>query len=120
MVGIYKKIIGIVAEYNPFHNGHLFHLGKARENKDDAIVVVLSSYFTQRGEPAIMSKWDRAESALRAGANLVLELPAFFSCHNAGVFAAGAVDILAAAGVWILFLSGWSSPNSTRPLFLIF
>ncbi len=48
MVGIYKKIIGIVAEYNPFHNGHLFHLGKARENKDDAIVVVLSSYFTQR------------------------------------------------------------------------
>ncbi|TDY61796.1 putative nucleotidyltransferase [Aminivibrio pyruvatiphilus] len=117
MVGIYKKIIGIVAEYNPFHNGHLFHLGKARENKDDAIVVVLSSYFTQRGEPAIMSKWDRAESALRAGANLVLELPAFFSCHNAGVFAAGAVDILAAAGVVDSLSFGMEQPEfDTAPI----
>lgn len=117
MVGIYKKIIGIVAEYNPLHNGHLFHLGKAKENKDDAIVVVLSSYFTQRGEPAVMSKWDRAESALRAGANLVLELPAFFSCHNAGVFAAGAVDILAATGVVDCLSFGMEQPEfDTAPV----
>ena len=111
MVGIYKKIIGIVAEYNPFHNGHLFHLGKSRENKDDAVVVVLSSYFTQRGEPAVMSKWDRAESALGAGANLVLELPAFFSCHNAGIFAAGAVDILAATGMVETLSFGMEQPE---------
>nr|WP_290682471.1 nucleotidyltransferase family protein [Aminivibrio sp.] len=107
----------MVAEYNPFHKGHLFHLEKAKENKDDAIVVVLSSYFTQRGEPAVMSKWDRAESALRAGANLVLELPAFFSCHNAGVFAAGAVDILAATGVVDSLSFGMEQPEfNTTPL----
>ncbi len=111
MVEIYKKIIGIVAEYNPFHKGHLFHLGKARENKNDAVVVVLSSYFTQRGEPAVMSKWDRAEAALGAGVNLVLELPAFFSCHNAGIFAAGAVDILAATGMVETLSFGMEQPE---------
>ncbi len=111
MVIIYTKIIGIVAEYNPFHNGHLFHLGKARENTDHALVAVLSSYFTQRGEPAVMSKWDRAESALRAGVNLVLELPAFYSCHNAGIFAAGAVDIIAATGVVDTLSFGMEKPD---------
>jgi predicted nucleotidyltransferase len=73
--------------------------------------VVLSSYFTQRGEPALLSKWDRAESAIRAGANLVLELPVFFSCHNAGVFAAGAVDILAATGLVRSLSFGMEEPG---------
>lgn len=100
MINIYGKIIGIVAEYNPLHNGHLHHIEKSREIIGaDAVVAVLSSYFTQRGEPALISKWDRTEMAIRAGVNLVLELPVFFSCHNAGVFASGAVDILAATGL---------------------
>lgn len=73
--------------------------------------MVLSSYFTQRGEPALLSKWDRAESALSAGANLVLELPAFFSCHNAGIFASGAVDILAATGLVRSLSFGMEQPE---------
>lgn len=77
----------------------------------DGIIVVLSSYFTQRGEPALLSKWDRAESALHAGANLVLELPVFFSSHNAGVFASGAVDILAASGLVQTISFGMEEPD---------
>ena len=72
---------------------------------------MLSSYFTQRGEPALLSKWDRAESALKAGVNLVLELPVFFSCHNAGIFAAGAVDILAATGLVRALSFGMEEPD---------
>lgn len=93
-----------MAEYNPLHRGHLYHIARARKNKNDALVAVISSYFTQRGEPALLSKWDRADMALQAGINLVLELPAFFSCHNGGVFGGAAVDILAASGV-VGFLS---------------
>ncbi len=73
--------------------------------------MVLSSYFTQRGEPALLSKWDRAEAALRAGANLVLELPVFFSCANAGIFAGGGIDILAASGVVDTVTFGMEEPD---------
>ena len=91
-------VVGIVAEYNPFHKGHLLHLRRARELCGaQAAVAVLSSDFVQRGEPALAGKWTRAEAALACGADLVLELPVLFSAHNAGVFANGAVDILAAA-----------------------
>ncbi|WP_024822139.1 MULTISPECIES: nucleotidyltransferase family protein [Aminobacterium] len=91
------KIVGIIAEYNPFHNGHFYHLKEAvKRTEASGVVVVLSSHFTQRGEPAFIDKWQRAASALEAGADVVIELPVFFSCHNAGIFAAGAVDILAA------------------------
>ncbi len=92
-----KNVVGIIAEYNPLHNGHVFQLNEATRKTDASeIVVVLSSHFTQRGEPAFLDKWQRTALALEAGADVVLELPVFFSCHNAGVFAAGAVDILAA------------------------
>ena len=91
-------VVGIVAEYNPFHKGHLLHIRRARELCGaQAAVAVLSSAFVQRGEPALADKWTRAEAALACGADLVLELPVLFSAHNAGVFANGAVDILAAA-----------------------
>ena len=91
-------VVGIVAEYNPFHKGHLLHIRRARELCGaQAAVAVLSSDFVQRGEPALADKWTRAEAALACGADLVLELPVLFSAHNAGVFANGAVDILAAA-----------------------
>ncbi len=93
-----QKAIGIIAEYNPLHNGHRYHIEKASES-GDPLVVVLSSNFLQRGEPAFIDKESRARMALLAGADLVLELPVAFSCHNAGVFANGAVDILEATGV---------------------
>jgi len=95
-----NNVIGIIAEYNPFHNGHAYHIRQAVELADArAVVVVLSSNFVQRGEPSLQDKWSRAEGALAGGADLVLELPVPFSCHNAGVFARGAVKILASTGV---------------------
>lgn len=75
------------------------------------IVVVLSSYCTQRGDAALLSKWDRAETAINAGANLVLELPAFFSCQNAGIFAASSVDILEATGLVSSLSFGMEHPG---------
>ena len=91
-----KNIIGIIAEYNPFHNGHLYMLQTAKAKfKDAACVIVLSSNFTQRGDPALLDKFARAEMALANGADLVLELPFFFSCAAAQDFSSGAIDILA-------------------------
>lgn len=91
-------VVGIVAEYNPFHKGHLLHMTKARELCGArAVVAALSSNFVQRGEAALADKWTRAKTALACGADLVIELPVLFSAHNAGVFANGAVDILAAS-----------------------
>ncbi len=97
---MHTPIAGIVAEYNPLHRGHLYHLNKARElSHAEAVVVVLSSNFVQRGEPALLDKWSRTQSALDSGADLVLELPLVFSAHNSGVFANAAVDILGATGI---------------------
>jgi predicted nucleotidyltransferase len=94
------KTTGIIAEYNPLHNGHAYHIRKSRECAQiDAILALISSNFTQRGEPAIVDKTARARMALACGADLVLELPCAFSCRNAGIFADAAVDILASSGV---------------------
>ena len=96
-----KSIIscGIAAEYNPFHNGHLWHLEQTRSKLPDAIIIaVLSANFVQRGLPAFIDKWARTKMALSNGADLVLELPSFFACHSGMVFAQGAVDILNAIG----------------------
>lgn len=88
-------IIGIIAEYNPFHNGHLYQLHKVRkENKNTKIVVCMSSSFVQRGEPAVIDKWSRAKFAVEHGADLVLELPTLFSTQNGEIFAKGGVGIL--------------------------
>ncbi len=85
------KITGIIAEYNPFHNGHKFQI----ENTDaDATVVVMSGNFVQRGAPAIWNKWKRAEYAVKNGADLVLELPCDFDVASAERFAYGGVFIL--------------------------
>ena len=106
-------VAGIVAEYNPFHNGHLYHIGQARElSCADAVVVVLSSDFVQRGEPALIDKWARAKAALLCGANLVIELPAIFSAHNAGVFANAGVDLLEATGTVSHIVFGMESPTA--------
>lgn len=108
-----KNVVGIIAEYNPFHNGHLYHMNRSLETSSaDAAVVVLSSNFVQRGEPAFLDKWCRAEMALRSGANLVIELPAAFSCHNAGVFGSAAVDLMAMTGVVTHLSFGMEDPDA--------
>ena len=96
-----KKVCGIVAEYNPFHNGHRYHIEQTRAllGEDTAIVCVMSGNFVQRGEPAVFLKHARAEAALRCGADLVLELPLPWAMATAEAFARGAVALLAASGV---------------------
>jgi len=92
------KAAGVVVEYNPFHNGHLYHLEAAREMSGaDIVIAVMSGSFLQRGEPALVSKWSRAKMALMNGADLVFELPYQYSTQKAEVFADGAVKMLDAA-----------------------
>ncbi len=89
------NILGIITEYNPFHNGHLYHLSKAKEmTKADYVVVVMSGNFLQRGEPAIVNKWARTKMALNAGVDLIIEIPFVFSTQDANGFAFGAVKLL--------------------------
>lgn len=89
------RAVGLIAEYNPFHNGHLYHLQAAKRlTKADAVVVVMSGNFTQRGEPAIVDKWVRTRMALLNGADLVVELPLVSAVQPADRFANGALTIL--------------------------
>lgn len=94
------KVIGIIAEYNPFHKGHQFHLSRARElSGADYVIVVMSGNYVQRGTPAMFDKYTRAEAALRSGADLVLELPVSVATGSAEYFASGAVKMLADTGI---------------------
>lgn len=94
------KTVGIIAEYNPFHNGHAYHIRKAKElTHADYCVVVMSGDFVQRGAPALMDKYLRAESALLGGADLVIELPVCYSISSAEHFARSAVALLDKLGV---------------------
>ena len=89
------KITGIIAEYNPFHNGHEYHIQKTRlETGCDYVVVILSGDFTQRGIPAFINKHIRAKMALLCGADLVIELPTLYSCSSAPYFSLGGVSLL--------------------------
>lgn len=93
------KICGIVAEYNPFHNGHIYQIQKAREvTGADRIIVCMSGDFVQRGLPAIADKYSRTRAALLCGADLVVELPVDYATASAKGFAAGSVTILNAIG----------------------
>lgn len=94
------KVAGIVAEYNPFHKGHAYQIQKIREilGEDTGVVCVMSGDFVQRGEPAVFSKYARAEAAVRCGADLVIELPVSYSLASAERFAEGAVHILGKLG----------------------
>ena len=88
------KIVGLIAEYNPFHNGHLYHIERAKEiTGADSAIVVMSGNYVQRGAPAIMPKHLRAEVALEAGADIIFELPVCYACASAEYFAAGAVSL---------------------------
>ncbi|MDO4203867.1 MAG: nucleotidyltransferase family protein [Selenomonadaceae bacterium] len=93
------SIVGIVAEYNPFHNGHRYQLQEVRRRLGDVpIITAMSGDFTQRGEAAIADKWTRARWAVDGGVSLLLELPTVFALRSAQSFAAGGVRLLAAAG----------------------
>ena len=94
------ETVGVIAEYNPFHNGHLLQLREIRRLFPRAdIIVAMSGSFTQRGTVAILDKWQRAEAAVRSGASLVLELPAVFSTRSAQYFASGGVRLFDRLGV---------------------
>ncbi|PNT93330.1 nucleotidyltransferase [Clostridium thermosuccinogenes] len=94
------KALGLIVEYNPFHNGHLYHIQQSRILSGcDYLVCVMSGNFIQRGEPALVNKWARARMALMSGADLVLELPAVYAVSSAEYFAYGAVRILDSLGI---------------------
>ena len=87
--------IGIICEYNPFHNGHLYHINKVKEMyKDCNIILVMSSSFLQRGDASLIDKWDKTSIALEYGVDIVIELPFVFSTQSADTFARGAIQIL--------------------------
>ncbi len=89
------KKIGIICEYNPFHNGHIYHLKKIKEKfPDSMIILVMSSSFTMRGEISLLNKWDKTSIALSYGVDLVIELPTFYSTNSSDTFAEGSIKLL--------------------------
>lgn len=94
------ETVGIIAEYNPFHNGHLWHLQQAKARTGARFsVAVMSGHFTQRGEAAIFDKWRRAQMAVANGVDLVIELPVVWAVRSASFFARGGIRLLAALGL---------------------
>ncbi|PLT27690.1 nucleotidyltransferase [Peribacillus deserti] len=92
------KSLGIVVEYNPFHNGHAYHIQESlKATGADLVIAVMSGNFLQRGEPALVNKWARTKMALKAGVDIVFELPFPFAAQQADIFARGAIGILEAA-----------------------
>ena len=89
------KILGLIVEYNPFHNGHLYHLQKSIEKtKATHTIAIMSGNFLQRGEPALFDKYTRAHAAVKNGVDLVIELPTMFACQSAEIFSHGAITTL--------------------------
>ncbi|MFR7874675.1 MAG: nucleotidyltransferase [Christensenellales bacterium] len=89
-----RKVLGIVAEYNPFHNGHFYHMQESKKITEAySCICVISGNFTQRGEPSIVNKWAKTYMALCCGADLVIELPTIYSISSAENFASGAIKI---------------------------
>ncbi|MFY3793513.1 nucleotidyltransferase [Ureibacillus sp. MALMAid1270] len=91
------QAVGVVVEYNPFHNGHHYHIKESKKKTDaDVVVAVMSGNFLQRGEPALVDKWHRTKMALLSGVDMVIELPYVFATSKAEQFARGAIQILTA------------------------
>ena len=89
------NVIGIICEYNPFHNGHLYQINKIKEMfKDSTIIAILNGNFTQRGDVSIIDKWIKTDIALFFGIDLIIELPLFYGINNSNIFASGALKIL--------------------------
>ena len=110
------KIVGLITEYNPFHNGHLYHIEESKRlTGADMAVVVMSGDYVQRGTPAIMPKRLRAEMALKCGAAAVFELPVCYAAGSAEYFALGAVSLLQKLGI-VDFLCFGSECNNLQAL----
>ena len=89
------KVTGLIVEYNPFHNGHLYHINKAKEiTNPDVMVAVTSGNFNQRGDVSIINKFEKTKAALDNGIDLVVELPYIYTTQNAYVFGNKTVEIL--------------------------
>ncbi|MFA5524763.1 MAG: nucleotidyltransferase family protein, partial [Tissierellales bacterium] len=94
------KVVGLITEYNPFHNGHLYHLNESKKRTNaEYSVAIMSGNFLQRGEPALVDKWTRAKMAIDNGVDLVIELPVVFACQSAEFFSYGAIKILDSLGI---------------------
>ena len=92
---MFKNVVGLVVEYNPFHNGHLHHIQEIDKLFEDNIkIAVMSGDFVQRGEPSLLNKFEKTKVALSHGIDIVIELPAFYSCQSAEIFSRGSVNIL--------------------------
>ena len=95
-----SKVLGIIAEYNPFHNGHLYHLNKSKKDTGcEYSVAIISGNFTQRGSSSIVNKWEKTKMALENGIDLVLELPTLYAISSSENFADGSVKILNSLGI---------------------
>ena len=95
-----SKILGVIAEFNPFHNGHLYHLAKSKENTQSLYsIAIMSGNFVQRGLPAVIDKWERTKMALNCGYDLVIELPTIYSISSSENFAFGSITILNNLGI---------------------
>ncbi len=106
------KVLGIVAEYNPFHNGHKYHIAQSKQETGcDTVVCVMSGSFVQRGETAVYDKWTRARAAILCGADLVLELPAYYVLQSSDQFASAAIKILDSTGIVDFLSFGSESGN---------
>lgn len=93
-------IVGLITEYNPFHNGHLYHLNKSKEiTGADYSIAVMSGNYVQRGCPAYVDKWTRAEMALKTGVDMVIEIPTYYATATADLFAFGSVALLHHTGI---------------------
>lgn len=111
-----EKVLGVIVEYNPFHNGHLYHIEKSKEATGcDFVVGIMSGNYVQRGEPAIINKWARAEIALQNGVDLVIELPTVYATQSAEGFSKGTVSLLAKTGV-VTDLAFGSEAGDVKPL----
>src|SRR5665647_1509914 len=110
------KILGIITEYNPFHKGHAWQLETTKKICEaDGVMTLMSGSITQRGDFAIINKWERTQLALASGVDLVCELPFGYACQSAEAFARGGVKILNATGVCD-FLSFGSELGELEPL----
>lgn len=105
-------VMGVIVEYNPFHNGHLYHINKSRELVNAThIIAVMSGNYIQRGEPALVDKWTRTKMALSCGVDLVIELPFIYAVQSAEIFAYGAIKLLDSTNIVDSICFGSESGN---------
>ena len=107
-----SKVLGVIAEYNPFHNGHIYHLNQSKKATGaNYTIAVISGNFTQRGNTSIIDKWSKTKMALLGGIDLVIELPLLYSISSAENFADGAINILDSLDVVDYVSFGTEAPN---------